>query len=218
MTQELPGVVASADTTLTDAMVLFDWNGTVVLDADRARASLNRVLGTRRLGELAQAEFTERFRLPMAEMFGELGVAEAELSRAEEEWNTAMRQSTTSLRAGSEGCLAALSAGGAWLGVVSAAAAEAVRFDQHSLGVDHVWDSVEAPVADKLSVLQRHRGRRRRAFYVGDTPYDMRCARAAGFVAVGVTGGYAATSALADAGADHLIVSLEELLPIVAAS
>lgn len=46
----------------------------------------------------------------------------------------------------------------------------------------------------------------------------MRCAKAAGFVAVGVTGGYAATAALAEAGADHLIASLAELVPIVAAS
>lgn len=198
-----------------DAMVLFDWNGTIVLDAERARESLNGVLRVRGIQPLEPDQFAVRFRLPMHEMFRDLGVSEAELEACESEWNVAMAQQTTELRPGAAEALAQLRAAGTWLGVVSAAAAESVEYDQRTLEVPRVWDAVYGATADKLHRLQSERARRVRAFYVGDTEYDIRCAREAGYVAVGVTGGYAHPDVLLRAGADYLISDLTELVTLV---
>ncbi|WP_026555156.1 HAD family hydrolase [Arthrobacter sp. 35W] len=203
------------DGSLADTMVMFDWNGTIVLDADRAHGALNAVLHKRALPTLDGEQFTARFKLPMAEMFAALGVDGTELATAEDEWNGSMSSATTRLRSGVATSLPTLSEEGAWLGVVSAASATAVAFDQRTLAVPAVWQVVEAPIADKLSQLSSRRGQRARAFYVGDTAYDMQCAAAAGYTAIGVANGYAAVRTLWDAGAEHVVESLEDVASIV---
>jgi phosphoglycolate phosphatase len=208
-------VIPAGAAQLADTMVLFDWNGTVVIDGDRARDALNGVLERRGLDLLDETQFASRFRLPMGEMFHELGVASGALLTAEAEWNAHMASETTRLRAGSAATLDRLHAGGAWMGVVSAASINAVDFDRASLGVPDVWRSVEAPVVDKVAALAAHRHERARAFYVGDTAYDMRSATEAGYVPIGVAGGYAPVEVLHAAGARHIIESLDELLPLV---
>ncbi|MGA1836321.1 HAD hydrolase-like protein [Herbiconiux sp. 11R-BC] len=201
---------------LAETMVLFDWNGTVVVDADRARAALNVVLARRGIPVLGEAEFSVRFRLPLAQLFGRLGVPDADAPAAEEEWNHEMAETRAHLSDGAAECLAALSEAGAWLGVVSAASPAAVRFDQRSLAVPAVWNSVDASVADKFETLLRHRPTRAIAYFVGDTPDDMRCASAAGYIPVGVTDAYSRPETLRSAGAAHVIGGLDELLAIIA--
>lgn len=202
--------------TLGETMVLFDWNGTVVVDADRARAALNAVLARRGLPVLGEAEFSVRFRLPLGQLFGRLGLPAGDHAAAEEEWNVEMADTHARLRDGAAECLSTLSRAGAWLGVVSAASAAAVRFDQRALAVPAVWNSVDASVGDKFEMLLRHRPQRSYAFYVGDSADDMRCASAAGYTAVGVTDAYCSPDVLRAAGAAHVIGTLDELLAIVA--
>lgn len=192
-----------------DTIVLFDWNGTVVLDADRARDALNAVLVARSRPALSDAGFAREFSLPMAAMFDRLGAVD--VAEAEREWNTHMAGRASRARAGAHEALAALTAGGASLGVVSAADRSSVDYDLDSLGFEVDWAVLAAPTTDKLAVLQQHRGERARAVYVGDTAYDMVCARAAGYLAVAVAGGYTPVAALRAAGADHVIDSLLEL-------
>jgi phosphoglycolate phosphatase len=200
---------------IADTMVLFDWNGTVVVDADRARAALNAVLARRGLPVLGEAEFSVRFRLPMAPMLGEFGVAADQWREAEQEWNAEMADTHAHLRSGAAACLVRLSRAGVWLGIVSAASPAALRYDQRSLAVPSVWNAVDASVTDKFEVLLRHRPIRSNAFYVGDTADDMRYASAAGYTPVGVTDGYVEPRALTAAGAAFVIDSLDELPAIV---
>lgn len=209
---------ASTTLALADTMVVFDWNGTVVLDADRARASLNSVLATRLLEPLTSEEFSHRFRLPMGRMFRDLGVQPLELDEAEAEWNFQMTQTSTCLRAGTNAAFLELSKAGAWLGVVSAASAKAVEFDQRSLSVLRVLNTIDASVSDKVTQLLKHRNRRNRAFYIGDTAYDIHSASAAGYIPIGVSGGYSPEHVLREAGATHIIKSLSELITIVSTS
>ncbi|WP_084079420.1 HAD family hydrolase [Demequina sp. NBRC 110057] len=189
-------------------VLLFDWNGTVVLDAERARLALNGVLVARGLPELDRAGFAREFHLPMADMFVRLGVADPLV--AEGEWNTAMAAAPAPLRPGLES-VADLGEAGARLGVISAASEAAVGADIAHHGLSAVWDSVDTSVTDKLATLRARRGAERQAFYVGDTAYDMRCAVEAGYVAVAVSGGYSAVDVLRDAGAQHVIDSLDAL-------
>ncbi len=212
---------------LIETMVLFDWNGTIVLDADHARAALNLVLARRSLPVLGEAEFSRRFRLPFAELLARLGLDASQHAGAEEEWNAALAQMRTRLGPGAAECLGALSEHGAWLGVLSAASAAAVRFDQRSLAVPPVFNTVDASIVDKFDALLRHRPTRTRAFYVGDSADDMRCASAADYIPVGVVGDGFLSSETEDgsrddiermlrvAGAAHVISSLDQLPGIV---
>ncbi|GGH45623.1 HAD family hydrolase [Microbacterium album] len=215
----MSGPVASADRTpaaveFGDLLVLFDWNGTVVLDHDRARGALNSVLEPRGLGRLDPAAFGERFHLPFDDMFRALGVAPADLARAEAEWNEAMIGGSAAARPGARESLAALAAGGAHVGVVSAASHASVAADAARFGLRELLASVHTSTSDKLAILRAHRPLRRRAVYVGDTEYDMRCARQAGFQPVGVAGGYAGPERLRDAGAAWIVSDLRELLEL----
>ena len=51
-------------------------------------------------------------------------------------------------------------------------------------------------------------------FVIGDTPRDIDAAHAAGCSAIGVATGHYDAAALGDAGADHVLATLEEPLPI----
>lgn len=202
-------------TRLDDTIILFDWNGTIVLDADRARLALNGVLGARDLPELSTAEFGDRFRLPMHRLFGDLGVPAAEFAQSESEWNRAMSSARPIVRPGVSRALIELHDAGAVLGIVSAASASAIASDLVTLGLPDLWEIIRGDVADKESVLRGERGVRRRAVYVGDTVYDIQCASRAGFRPIGVAGGYTAADRLSEAGAEAVIDDLAELQRLV---
>jgi phosphoglycolate phosphatase len=51
-------------------------------------------------------------------------------------------------------------------------------------------------------------------YVVGDTPRDVEAAHAAGCTAVAVATGHYDVAALRDAGADHVLATLEEELPL----
>ncbi|MGO2750134.1 MAG: HAD family hydrolase [Pseudoclavibacter sp.] len=212
----MSGAAAAVAGQSTAPMIVFDWNGTIVLDAERARNALNWVLASHGAADLDRAAFSTSFKLPMSVMFDDLGLPASAAEDAERSWNERMTTAETELRAGAASALAELHAEGVWLGVVSAAAAEAVAFDRVTLGVPEVWSSVLAPATDKTAILRALRHTRRVAYYVGDTVYDMTCARLAGYIPVAVTGGYASEDALRNAGADHVITSLAELHAVLA--
>lgn len=188
--------------------VLFDWNGTVVLDEDRAMRALNRVLIDRGLAPLDVVGFHREFHLPMIDMFRRLGVDD--VCVAEAEWNAEMAAESTVAREGTD-ALRLLHAAGVRLGVVSAASDTAVRADMTALELGGLWHSVDAPATDKLDTLRSRRGVEKHAFYVGDTAYDMRCALDAGFTPIGVDRGYTDVDSLMAAGAAAIISSFDEL-------
>lgn len=196
---------------LDDTTILFDWNGTIVLDADRARLALNSVLAARALPQLDADQFGERFRLPMRELFRELDVTEPQLAAAESEWNRGMLGGDTAGRPGLADNLLELRRRGARLGIISAASTDTITADLDRLGLPDVWDCVRGGVTDKVEVLREERGGRSRAVYVGDTVYDMISAATAGYRPVGVSDGYTATVQLRLAGAEAIIAEVHEL-------
>jgi phosphoglycolate phosphatase len=195
----------------SDTLVLFDWNGTIVDDCPRARRALNRVLTPRGLDKLDEWAFTEAFRLPLDSMFRELGVAESQLRMAVDEWNRAMADREAPLRLGAIEALQGLKASGVLLGVVSTASSVALTADLKGLAMSSLFESITSGVADKRAELIRRRPDRRHAVYVGDTEYDIECARDAGFLAIGITGGYCPEDRLRAAGADDVVAELSDL-------
>lgn len=198
----------------TDVLVVFDWNGTVMDDARRATHSTNSVLTSRSRPPVDLDQFRADFTLPLRDWLLNLGIDASDVERAESEWNDAMLVEA-SPRSGALQALTVLHDRGAVLGVASAAAAGTVAGDIERAGLTELLDFVATGVTDKSTFLRGQRDRRTRAMYVGDTAYDMRSARAAGYRAVAITGGYQSEQSLAAAQPDHIITDLSELAIIL---
>lgn len=200
---------------LADTLVLFDWNGTLVADTDRAVRATNAVLAERGLPRLTGDEFRSRWVLPMRAFLGGLGAIDTDA--AEQRWNRALAAEPAPLRPHTHRALDTLRAHGARLGVVSAAEAQAVEADLRNSGLHDGFDVVIAGCAAKTEALLDQRPTRPHACYVGDTEYDIRSAHAAGYLAVAVTGGYRPADALAAVRPDAIIDHLDELPDALAA-
>ncbi|MGW1680971.1 HAD family hydrolase [Saccharopolyspora sp. NPDC002376] len=200
---------------MTDTMlILFDWNGTVMDDALRARDATNELLRRRDLPQLSTGEFRDVFRLPMAEFLRDLGIAPNDSPRAEAEWNAYLAATRAETRPGAADVFASLRARGARLGIISAASTESVFADAVAAALDPYLDFVSGDVGDKTQWLRHNRGDGTNV-YVGDTEYDVNCAKAAGFTAVAIAGGYCSIDALRAAQPDIIVESLPQLLDAV---
>lgn len=194
---------------LADTLVLFDWNGTLVADTDRAVRATNALLAERGLTALTDDEFRSRWVLPMRAFLQGLGAEDADA--AEQCWNRALAAEPAPLRPDAHSTLDTLRARGARLGVISAAGVQAVDGDLRNTGLYDRFDVVIAGCAAKTEALLDQRPTRPRAFYIGDTEYDIRSAHAAGYLAVAITGGYRPADALAAVRPDAVIDHLDQL-------
>lgn len=177
--------------------IVFDWNGTLVDDAPRALAATNQVLATYGRRSLDFAEFTVRFKLPLADFLRDLGIDEADCSEAQHLWNRFLVRDETRLQPGAEKLLQTAHRAGLILGVVSAAADDVVRADAAALGIDRYLAFITGSIADKFASLAAIAARvQGTMLYLGDTEYDMAAAHAAGVLPIGYGRGYRPRSAL----------------------
>jgi pyrophosphatase PpaX len=145
-----------------------------------------------------------------------------ELIRVYREHNEPLH-SELQICAGMDDALVTLKEQGRKLGIVSAKRQRTVELAFASVAVGHLFDVVvggdqaenQKPAPDLLLLaLSRIDADPSTAAYVGDSPFDMQAARAAGMVAVGVTwGGIHDRAALADA--DVIVDTAEELLGVL---
>ncbi|WP_164737314.1 HAD family hydrolase [Georgenia sp. SYP-B2076] len=196
------------------SLVLVDWNGTVMSDLGRAVGAINAATAPFGVRALDRAEFQDSFTLPMRTWLLDLGIAHEHVGRVEADWNSGM-QAPAPLRSGVRETLATLRGQGIVTGVVTAANEAALRYDLRHHHLDGAFDHVHTSVRDKAARLTELRALGERAFYLGDTAYDIESARAAGYVAVGVSEGYQRPDVLAAAGADHHIDGFGDLLEIL---
>jgi len=183
-------------------------------DSERARSAINSVLTRRGLRTLDENGFGHSFRLPMTDWFDDLGVAVDEHELAASEWNTVVASQTAPIRDGFPGLARRIRATGARLAVVSAAGSRAVHADMRSHQVRQLIDIVVTDANDKAASLRELKANSAVALYVGDTTHDMEAAHAAGFEAIGISGGYSQPRSLLRA-ADRVIQRLSELEQIV---
>ena len=195
------------------ALVLFDWNGTVMNDVARAAAAANQAL--ERFGTaLTEAEFQLGFTLPLRDWLSGLGVPDEHTVEAAAHWNRAMEVEAAARESARE-TLTALRERGAVTGVVTAAAPGSVLADLRANGLDGQFDLVHTDVENKVACLRSLRHLGGAAVYVGDTAYDITSARAAGYTAVSIGGGYQHATVLAGARPDHHIEDLAAVLQLV---
>jgi phosphoglycolate phosphatase len=119
-----------------------------------------------------------------------------------------------------------LAAAGYLLGVTTGGMEEAARIKLARANLAHYFSfgGFGSDSGDRIELTRRaiERGSvllgepldPRQVLVVGDTPHDVEAAHGAGAVAVGVATGRFDAQALRDAGADHVLGSLEEPIPL----
>ncbi|MGI9117552.1 MAG: HAD-IA family hydrolase [Gaiellales bacterium] len=207
-------------------VVLFDLDGTVLDTVELIRAShehaLREVLGV----ELSDDELMAGIGTPLREQMERFRPERAEeLFHAYRTWNHANTARLIARYAGMDELLVELEQEGARLGIVTSKMQDAVDLAWEALPPPIVWDCVitiedtelhkphPAPI---LKALERVGGQPAEAVYVGDSPFDLQAAAAAGCAAIGVTWGVFRREALAAEGPTAIVDTPAELLEVLA--
>ena len=202
-------------------VVLFDLDGTVVDSGGIILASMRHATRTVLAREYTDVELMAKVGGPGLEAqmlaFGPEQVEE--LVRVYREHNESIHDELESCP-GMEDVLATLHEQGRRLGIVTAKRHRTVQLAFEHLPLSHYFDTIVAGDDTKvhkpnpeplLLALERLAATPDEAVYVGDSPYDMQAAKAAGIHAIGVTWGKIHDrAALTDA--DVVVDDAQELL------
>jgi len=202
-------------------VVLFDLDGTVVDSGGIILASMRHATRTVLALEIPDEELMASVGGPglEAQMRAFAPERVEELVRVYREHNEPLHDELECC-AGMEGVLVRLKEEGRRLGVVSAKRRSTVELAFAHVPIAHLFDVLvggdeterQKPAPDPLLLaLERLGAAPAGAAYVGDSPYDMQAARAAGLYAVGVTWGRIHDRAALD-DADVVVDEAEELL------
>ena len=187
-------------------VVLFDLDGTVLDTVELIRAShahaVREVLGV----ELPDEELMAGIGTPLREQMEVFSAERAdELFHVYRAWNHANTARLIERYPGVDEVLLELESEGARLGIVTSKMLDAVELAFAALPPPIVWDVVitteDTPLhkphpAPLLAALERLEGTPAEAVYVGDSPFDLQAARAAGMAGIGVTWGAFGRAAL----------------------
>lgn len=185
--------------TLRWPVILFDLDGTVLDTVELIRAShehaLREVLGK----TLSDEELMAGIGTPLREQMEKFDPERAdELYDTYRTWNHANTARLAARYDGVDEVLVELEGEGARLGIVTSKSRDAVDLVLEALPAPIVWDVVvtydDSPLhkphpAPLLTALERLDARPEEAVYIGDSPFDLQAAAAAGCAAIGVTWG-----------------------------
>jgi pyrophosphatase PpaX len=205
-------------------VVLFDLDGTVIDTGAIILASMRHAAETVIGGSYTDAELLAAVGGPGLEAQMETldpGRVD-ELVRVYREHNEPLHD-TIAVCAGMDAALDELKARGHRLGIVTAKRRVTVELAFARIPIEHLFDTVvggdetdrhKPDPAPLLLALERMGADARDAAYVGDSPFDMQAAKAAGLYAIGVSWGRIhGADRLSDA--DVVVDSAEELLALV---
>jgi pyrophosphatase PpaX len=205
--------------------ILFDLDGTVIdsvaLIRESHRHAVREVLGT----TFADERLVANVGRPLIDQMRAFSVEHAEeLLRVYREWNHEHTGDLLRAYDGIDRLLADLRTDGRTLGIITSKSHPTVDLAFDVLPIRHHFAVVIAaedtdqhkpdPAPIRLA-LQRIGADPGRACYVGDAPFDIKAARAAGITAIGVTWGFFGEEVLTHNGADRVASSTGELASIL---
>jgi HAD superfamily hydrolase (TIGR01549 family) len=176
--------------------ILFDWDGTLADTLGAIYAANVQVMAVFGL-PFDPVRYRRHFAPDWRVMYANLGVPDDRLDEANARWWAALDEGETTLFPGVRDGLVRLVAAGHPLGIVTAGRSDRIGAELHRHGLDGFFGAVvfgddmpaqkpdPAPLKAGLARLG-YATRAAEAVYVGDTPDDMRMAKATGVQAVGV--------------------------------
>jgi HAD superfamily hydrolase (TIGR01549 family) len=197
--------------------VLFDWDGTLVDSAESSYRSYARVFPEFGI-PFGRAEFERTYSPDWYHTYRELGLPEEHWPRADARWLENYASEPPLAIEGAHEAVGRLREAGLRVGLVTSGSRERVTREVEALGFAASLDAVlcagdyerRKPHPEALLLaMERLQVSARQSAYVGDSPEDVRMARAAGVFAVGVPGGFPNRALLAAAAPELLAPSLE---------
>jgi pyrophosphatase PpaX len=205
--------------------VLFDLDGTVIDSVALIRESHRHAVRTVLGAELPDAVLVANVGRPLLEQMRAFSTERAqELLETYRTWNHAKTRELLRSFPEVESLLRELRASGRQLGIITSKSRPTVDLAFAVLPIEELFDVVvttedtarHKPDPEPLLVALERLGRdASRACYVGDAPFDLRAARAAGVTAIGVTWGFFSREALEAEEPDLVVDTPEELAAAV---
>ena len=205
--------------------ILFDLDGTVIdsvaLIRESHRHAVRTVLGT----ELPDATLVALVGRPLIDQMREFSVEHAdELLGVYRTWNHAHTHELLRAYDGMDRLLTELAAAGRTLGLITSKSGPTVdlAFDvlplRHHFAVVIAAEDTDRHKPDPAPIqlaIERLGADSARACYVGDAPFDVTAAQAAGIPAIGVTWGFFAREVLAALAPDAIVDTPDELTAVL---
>lgn len=208
-------------------VVLFDLDGTLVDSIELIVAAAMNAFASRPGPAPSEAEIRNTIGRPLTTTFGPWLVDDDDLPflvAKYREYQLEHHDRLTNAYEGIVDAVAGLDAVGCAMGIVTSKVGFMAERALEHVGLARYMrcviasDSTTKHKPDPepvLMALERLGCGPSEALFVGDSPYDMQVARAAGVHALGVAWGAFSTRALYDAGAESILQRPEELLPYI---
>ena len=213
--------------------IVFDWNSTLLDDAEAIHLSTNRLLESAGHPPMTLAFFQHHYAVPFRQLYHNLGLPEAESQRLIDLNNSAFHDHyeplahAAPLRDGAMDVLRYAQTHGVQSTILSNHLVESIRVQLRRLDIEHFFAEVLA-YADRATQFQHMtKGEKLRQFratqkmddhptmIVGDSVEEIEIARDQNFISVAITGGCVSEQRLRAAQPDYVIHSLHELRPIL---
>ncbi len=210
-------------------LVVWDWNGTLLDDFEAILTGVNTILRHYGRAPVDVVAYREAFDIPIDLLYTNLGFSVEEVRQHLSDYQAIFHRvyepqaDKTSLRAGADDALKETVVRGGTNIILSNHIREPIARQVRRLGLE---SQIEALLASEARTPQKGdpaKGDRLVAFMhangwaaestviIGDTPEEVRIARALGLRSVALTGGAASESRLRAAGPDVVLDSLEDL-------
>ncbi|MCP1835126.1 phosphoglycolate phosphatase [Bradyrhizobium sp. USDA 4532] len=213
--------------------VVFDWNGTLLDDANAVLQTINAILSRFGRSAVDMHRLREEFELPLSVLFRNLDMSEDEIEVVHSNDSAIFHDvyeflaRNAALRKGARNVLLALDQRSVQTVIVSNHIIEPIRTQVRRLGIKtHVTDilAFESRATQFRSMSKQERLRLymqandlspERTVIVGDMPVETEIARNLGLINVSITGGFVSEARLCAAGPDYMIHDHHELLPVL---
>lgn len=205
--------------------ILFDLDGTVIDSVALIRESHRHAVRTVLRKELPDETLVAMVGRPLIDQVREFSVEHAdELLRVYRTWNHSHTDEMLRAYNGIDRLLTTLTTAGRTLGVITSKSGPTVGLAFAVLPLRHHFTVVIAaedteqhkpdPAPIRLAI-ERLGADPARACYVGDAPFDIQAAQAAGVAAIGVTWGFFAREVLVELAPDAIVDTIDELTAVL---
>ncbi|MEM7679936.1 MAG: HAD family hydrolase [Pseudomonadota bacterium] len=215
-------------------LIVFDWNGTILSDAQQSLEAGNVCLEFYGAAPITLQKYRETFTFPIMHFYKKNGLSVDEVLAKKDEANEVFQDAYDALvtnartRSGARDLLKWIKSQGFSCIILSNYRTEKIKAHLKRLKIDQYFSHVSAfgcegativEVANKkerLSEFMVKRGYKPDdVILVGDSTEEPKIARALGLKSIGITDGYITTTRLRAANPDYIVNTLTEIKPIL---